>query len=157
MPTESSPGGAQGREPACQCRRHKRHRFYPWVGKISWRGKWQPTPGLLPGESHGQRSLAGSRPWSHAEPDRTKAIWHAHNRKGEFPLHWGHTGWSRPRRPPLHMPPAGVKLQADLDFRAGWPWKLPGVRHGVGAGVGGCRQLPGHQGTRAGLLSGSRI
>ena len=31
----------------------------PWVGKIPWRSKWQPTPGFLPGEFHGQRSLVG--------------------------------------------------------------------------------------------------
>ena len=30
--------------------------------KIPWRRKWQPTPVLLPGESHGQRSLAGYSP-----------------------------------------------------------------------------------------------
>ena len=34
-----------------------RHRFNPWVGKIPWRRKWQPTPLFLPGEFHGQRSL----------------------------------------------------------------------------------------------------
>ena len=33
--------------------------FNPWVGKIPWRRTWQPTPVFLPGESHGQRSLAG--------------------------------------------------------------------------------------------------
>ena len=54
------PGGASGKEPACQCRRH---RFDPWVGKISWRRKWQPTPVFLPGESHGQTSLVGYSPW----------------------------------------------------------------------------------------------
>jgi len=32
----------------------------PWVGKISWRRKWQPTPVFLPGESHKQRSLEGT-------------------------------------------------------------------------------------------------
>ena len=53
------PGGTNGKEPACQCRRHKRHRFDPWVGKILWRRKWQPTPVFLSGESHGQRSLVG--------------------------------------------------------------------------------------------------
>ena len=37
-----------GKESACQCRRH---RFNPWVGKIPWRRKWQPTPVFLPGES----------------------------------------------------------------------------------------------------------
>ena len=31
----------------------------PWVGKIPWRRKWQPTPVFLPGESYGQRSLVG--------------------------------------------------------------------------------------------------
>jgi len=36
-------------------------RFDPWVGKIPGRRKWQPTPVFLPGESHGQRSLAGYR------------------------------------------------------------------------------------------------
>ena len=42
------------RESACQSRRHRRHRFDPWVGKISWRA-WQPTPVFSPG----QRSLVG--------------------------------------------------------------------------------------------------
>ena len=41
------------KEPACQC---GRHRFNLWVWKVPWRIKWQPTPVLLPGESHGQRS-----------------------------------------------------------------------------------------------------
>ena len=40
----------------------KRHGFDPWVGKIPWRRAWQPTPVVLPGESHGQRSLAGYNP-----------------------------------------------------------------------------------------------
>ena len=40
------PGGASGKEPVCQCRRHKRHRFSPWIGKIPWSRKWQPTPVL---------------------------------------------------------------------------------------------------------------
>ena len=53
------PGGASGKEPACQCRRCKRLMFDPWVGKMPWRRAWQPTPVFLPGESHGQRSLAG--------------------------------------------------------------------------------------------------
>ena len=30
-----------GKEPACQCRRHKRYGFNPWVGKIPWRRAWQ--------------------------------------------------------------------------------------------------------------------
>ena len=48
------------KESACQCRRQG---FDPWVGKISWRRKQQPTPIFLPGKSHGQRSLVGYRTW----------------------------------------------------------------------------------------------
>ena len=33
-----------GNEPACQCRRCKRHRLHPWVRKMPWRRTWQPTP-----------------------------------------------------------------------------------------------------------------
>ena len=53
------PGGASGKEPACQWRRYKRCRFNLWVGKIPWRRAWQPTPVFLPGESHGQKTLTG--------------------------------------------------------------------------------------------------
>ena len=61
------PGGASGKELTCQCRRHKRCGFNPCVGKIPWKRAWQPTPVFLPGESHGQRSLAGYSPWGHKE------------------------------------------------------------------------------------------
>ena len=44
------PGGASSKESACQCRRCKRWRFDPWVAKIPWRRKWQPTPVFLPGK-----------------------------------------------------------------------------------------------------------
>ena len=47
--------------------------FDPWVGKIPWRRKWQPTLEFLPGESHGQRSLAGYRPWGREQSDMTEA------------------------------------------------------------------------------------
>ena len=40
-----------------------------WVRKILWRRKWQSTAILLPGESHGQRSLAGYSPRGHKESD----------------------------------------------------------------------------------------
>ena len=42
-----------------QCTRPK---FNPWVGKIPWRRRWQPTPAFLPGEFYGQRILAGYSP-----------------------------------------------------------------------------------------------
>ena len=44
-------------ESPCQCRRPKTLGFNPWVRKIPWRRKWQPTPVFLPGKSHGQRNL----------------------------------------------------------------------------------------------------
>ena len=44
----------------------------PWVRKIPWRRKWQPTPVFLPGEYHGQRSLAGYSPWGCKESDTTE-------------------------------------------------------------------------------------
>ena len=43
------PGGAGGKELACQCRRQKRRGFDSWVGTIPWRRAWQPTPVFLPG------------------------------------------------------------------------------------------------------------
>ena len=49
-------GGSDSEGSACNARRP---RFNPWVGKIHWRRKWLPTPVFLPGESHGQRDLAG--------------------------------------------------------------------------------------------------
>ena len=48
--------------------------FNPWVGKIPWRREWQPTPEFLPGEFHGQRSLAGYSPWGHKELDTTDQL-----------------------------------------------------------------------------------
>ena len=47
--------------------------FDPWVGKIPWGREWQFTPVFLPGESHGQRSLAGDSPWGHKEFVMTEA------------------------------------------------------------------------------------
>ena len=58
-----------GKESTCQCRRRKKYMFDPWVGTIPWSRKWQPTPVLLPGKSHGQRSLAGCNPWDHKDLD----------------------------------------------------------------------------------------
>ena len=72
------PGGASGKEPTCQCRRLKRRGFHPspWVGKIPWRREWQPTPVFLPGQSQGQRSLAGCSPWGGTESNTTDVTWH---------------------------------------------------------------------------------
>ena len=39
-----------------------------------WRRKWQPTPVLLPGKFHGQRSLVGYSPWGCKESDTTEQL-----------------------------------------------------------------------------------
>ena len=52
--------------------------FNPWVGKSPWRKKWQPIPVLLPGKSHGQRSLAGNNPCGHRELDMTGVTSYTH-------------------------------------------------------------------------------
>ena len=54
------PDDLGGKESACNGRGPS---FDPWVKKIPWRRKWQPTPVFWPGEFHGQRRLAGYNPW----------------------------------------------------------------------------------------------
>ena len=49
-----------------------RTQFNPWVGKILWRRKWQPTLVFLLGKCHGQRCLEGYSPWGHKEWDTTE-------------------------------------------------------------------------------------
>ena len=68
----ASPGGAVDKESACHCWSYKRCGFNPWVGKIPWSGKWQPTPVFLPGKFYGQSCLEGYSPWSHKESDMTE-------------------------------------------------------------------------------------
>ena len=63
----SFPGGSEVKESACNVGDPD-----PWVRKIRWRRKWQPTPVFLPGESHGQRSLVGYSPQGHKELDTTE-------------------------------------------------------------------------------------
>ena len=60
-------GGASGKEHVCHCRRCWRPWFNPSIWKIPWRRAWQPTPVFSPGESQGQRSLAGYSPRGHKE------------------------------------------------------------------------------------------
>ena len=52
----------------------RRPGFDPWVRKILWRRKWQPTPVLLPGKSHGQKSMVGYSPWGCKESDMTEGL-----------------------------------------------------------------------------------
>ena len=70
------PRGLSGKESTCQCRKH---RFDPWVEKIPWSRAWHPIPVFLPGESRGQRKLAGYSPQGHKSQTQLKwLITHAH-------------------------------------------------------------------------------
>ena len=64
------PGSSDGKS---VCLQPGRPGFDPWVGKIPWRRKWQPTPVLLPGKSHG-RGLVGYSPWGRKESDTTERL-----------------------------------------------------------------------------------
>ena len=80
LATWDFPDGASGKEPTCQCRRHKKLRFNPWVRRIPWRRAWQSTPVFLLGESNGQRSLVGCSPWGRRKSSRIEVtlLTHTH-------------------------------------------------------------------------------
>jgi len=48
--------------------------FFCMVLECSWRRQWHPTPVLLPGKSHGQRSMVGCSPWGREESDTTERL-----------------------------------------------------------------------------------
>ena len=92
-------------EISLQCRRP---RFNPWVGKIPWKREWQPTPILLPGEFHGQRSLLGYRPWDCKKSDTTERL--------IFTFHFF--------LPPAHCQVSGETAFAQCCFSMGQRFKL---------------------------------
>ena len=53
---------------------HFSGRLFGVLCGYSWRRQWHPTPVLLPGKSHGWRSLVGCRPWGHEESDTTERL-----------------------------------------------------------------------------------
>ena len=75
------PRWPSGKESTCQCRRHRRYRFNPWVRKIPWRREWQSTPVFLPGEFHGGawwatvRKVTKSRTQMNDEHTHTLLYW----------------------------------------------------------------------------------
>ena len=68
--------GASGKEPAWQCRRHKRCGFSPWLGKIPLEEEMATHSCILAGKSHGQKSLAGYSPQGYKEPFTTEVTEH---------------------------------------------------------------------------------
>ena len=69
---EGLPGRPSGKEPICQCRRHKICRFHPWIEKMPWKRECQPTPFFLLEKFYGQRSLVGYSPRGRKESDTTE-------------------------------------------------------------------------------------
>ena len=78
------PEWLSSKEPACQCRRHRRHGFNPWIRKIPWSRKWRSIPVFLPGEFYGQRSPVGFSPWGCKESDM---IEHPHTQEPTWTHH----------------------------------------------------------------------
>ena len=74
------PGGTGGKEPTCQCRRHKRCGFSPWVGKILWSRTWEPTAVCLPGEPSWTEEPGGYSPWGCREDPAE--VMSTHTREG---------------------------------------------------------------------------
>ena len=88
--------------------------FNPWVGNIPWRKAGQPTPVFLPGESHGQRCLAGCCPWGRKESNTTELLSTAH--RVLFMLQADPCSW------PPHPAPSCCEY---------WLWRLTAILYGA--------------------------
>ena len=68
------PNGSVGKESTCNVGDTGDLGLIPGLGSnlLPWRREWQPIPVFLPGETHGQRSLAGYSPWGLEESDKTE-------------------------------------------------------------------------------------
>ena len=69
--------------------------LYVSLWLIHWRRQWDPTPVLLPGKSHGQRSLVGCSPWGREESDMTERL-HFHALEKEMETHSSVLAWRIP-------------------------------------------------------------
>ena len=104
-----------GKEPPWQCRRCE---FDPWIGKTPRKRKWQPTPILLLGKSHGYGSLAVYSPWGHKRVrhhsvDMNLVTEQQHQRLTVVqPL----------SRVQLFATPRTAARQASLSFTISWNW-----------------------------------
>ena len=89
---------SEWKECTCQCRTCKTLGCDPWVGKIPWRRKWQPTPVFLPEKFHGQRCLVGYSSRSLKElhmTERPSTHTHTHTHtplSGLYSVHSWHPG-----------------------------------------------------------------
>ena len=73
FPARCISGDSDSKESACNAGDAS---LIPRLERSPGERAWQPTPVFLPGESHGQRSLASYSPWSHKESDMTEQLAH---------------------------------------------------------------------------------
>ena len=67
--------------------------------RLEWRRQWHPTPVLLPGKSHGWRSLVGFSPWGREESEQLSDFtftFHFHALEKEMATHSSVLGWRIP-------------------------------------------------------------
>ena len=85
--------------------------------EYTWRRRWHPTPVLLPGKSHGGRSLVGCSPWGLEESDTTERLhFHFHALEKEMATHSSVLAWRTPGTgEPGGLPSMGL-------HRAGHDW-----------------------------------
>ena len=83
--------------------------YWTELKTLFWRRQWQPTPVLLPGNSHGRRSLVGCSPWSREESDMTERLpFHFHALEKEMAPHSSILAWRIPRtEEPGRLPSTG--------------------------------------------------
>ena len=101
------------------------------AGHIWWRRQWQPTPVLLPGKSHGQRSLVGCSPWGREESDTTEWLhftFHFHALEKGMATHSSVLAWRIPgMAEPGGLPSLGSHRVghdwSDLAAAAGHIWR----------------------------------
>ena len=114
------------KESACS----SRCEFDPWVRKIPWRRKWQPTPVFLLRKSHGQRSLECYSPWGGKELDMTEQLSkHTHvvgdirHKRYEFNPQIGKIPWRREWLPTPVSFPGEFHGQRSLAGSSPWDHK----------------------------------
>ena len=112
---EDFPGGSDGKASVYNAGRPG---FNPWVGKLPWRRKWHPTAVLLPGKSHGWRSLVGYSPWGLKELDTTERL-HFTSLKSYLRTRERETEW-------CEVPAAGptIDIPVSLMFQQSIGWLL---------------------------------
>ena len=116
------PRWCSGKESTYQCRRCNRHMFDPWIGKITWRSKWQPTLVFLPGKFHGQRNQAGNSPWGHKDLDTTEWLSTAQDWISMVFLPFAPC-CLYPFTPTLQKPWSWTKVKQESLLGYGWWWR----------------------------------